>query len=109
MISSKILLVVAKKWHSSKSNRVADSYSKGHFVVCTADERRFTIPLEYLNNEIFVKLLEISKEEFGLPSDGPITLPCDAIFMEYLIMLVRKVPSTRTQKALLMSNIFYQF
>ena len=49
---------------------------KGHFVVYTTDKRRFVVPLMYLNNEIFRELLKMSEDEFELPNDGPITLPC---------------------------------
>ncbi|KAJ0963996.1 hypothetical protein J5N97_029118 [Dioscorea zingiberensis] len=55
---------------------------KGHFFVYTSDGKRFMVPLAYLDNNIFKELLKISEEEFGLPGDGPITLPCDAASME---------------------------
>ncbi|KAK3231954.1 hypothetical protein Dsin_003835 [Dipteronia sinensis] len=55
---------------------------KGHFVVYSIDKQRFEVPLQYLNNEIFKELLKMSQEEFGLPTTGPIMLPCDAVFME---------------------------
>ncbi|KAH7692280.1 Small auxin-up RNA protein [Dioscorea alata] len=55
---------------------------KGHFFVYTSEGKRFMIPLAYLTNNIFKELLRISEEEFGLPGDGPITLPCDAASME---------------------------
>lgn len=49
---------------------------KGHFVVYTADQRRFVIPLKYLKNNIIGELFRIAEDEFGLPNSGPITLPC---------------------------------
>ncbi|XP_002279305.2 auxin-responsive protein SAUR68 [Vitis vinifera] len=85
--------------HCSTSS-VAD---KGHFVVYTADQRRFMIPLVYLNSEIFRELFEMSEEEFGLPSDGPITLPCDSFFMEYILFLVQRGVAKNLEKALLTS------
>nr|XP_033510095.1 auxin-responsive protein SAUR66-like [Nicotiana tomentosiformis] len=63
---------------------------KGHFVVPTIDRRRFVIPLAYLENEIIRQLLNMSEEEFGLPSGGAITLPCDWVFMDYIISLIKK-------------------
>ncbi|XP_031285185.1 auxin-responsive protein SAUR68-like [Pistacia vera] len=61
---------------NSNKSSVAE---KGHFVVYTTDQKRFVFPLMYLNNDIFLELLKVSEEEFGLSSDGPITLPCDAV------------------------------
>lgn len=66
------------------------SVDKGHFAIYTADGRRFVVPLAYLNNPVFRQLLEMSEEEYGLPRDGPIVLPCDSIFMDYAICLIRK-------------------
>ncbi|CAL1398158.1 unnamed protein product [Linum trigynum] len=85
---------------------------RGHFAVyTTADHddgrsrRRFVIPLEFLNHTIFRELLRLSEEQLGLPSDGPITLPCHPSFLEYLIGLFqshRSIPEDMV-KALLMS------
>nr|GMD43482.1 auxin-responsive protein SAUR68-like [Ipomoea batatas] len=77
--------------------------SKGHFVVYTADQKRFVVPLAFLDNEIIRQLLVMSEEEFGLPSDGPITLPCDAIFLEYIISLLSRGARNELQNALLLS------
>ncbi|XP_039138315.1 auxin-responsive protein SAUR68-like [Dioscorea cayenensis subsp. rotundata] len=76
---------------------------KGHFNVYTLEGKRFMIPLAYLNNVVFKELLKISEEEFGLPGDGPITLPCDAISMDYVLSLLRKGVSQEVERALLSS------
>ncbi|XP_068340373.1 auxin-responsive protein SAUR68-like [Pyrus communis] len=73
---------------STTSNMVSE---KGNFVVYTIDKRRFVLPLSYLSNHIFQELLKISKEEFGLSSSEPITLPCDSFFMNYMVSLVNRV------------------
>ncbi|GFY95815.1 SAUR-like auxin-responsive protein family [Actinidia rufa] len=83
---------------SCSTSSVAD---KGHYVVYTAGQRRFMIPLVYLNNEIVRELFKLSEEEFGLPSDGPITLPCDSVFMEYVILLIQRGVAINLEKALL--------
>ncbi|RVW50953.1 Auxin-responsive protein SAUR66 [Vitis vinifera] len=57
---------------NARNTRLAD---KGHFVVYSMDKRRFMVPLAYLSSSIFIELLRMSEEEFGLPGDGPITLP----------------------------------
>ncbi|XP_072978553.1 auxin-responsive protein SAUR36-like [Typha angustifolia] len=82
------------------SSLVAD---KGHFIVYTAEGRRFMVPLIYLNSKIFNELLKLSEEEFGLPGNGPITLPCDAVFMEYVVSLLRRRVSEDVERALLSS------
>nr|GMD45106.1 auxin-responsive protein SAUR68-like [Ipomoea batatas] len=121
MISLNKLIKMAHKWQKfvairrrrisfSKQNEEVDSCStssavnKGHFVIYTADQKRFVIPLSFLDNKIIRQLLEMSEEEFGLPSDGPITLPCDAVFMKYIISLLTRGASTELQNALLVSG-----
>ncbi|TMW85427.1 hypothetical protein EJD97_023176 [Solanum chilense] len=109
MISIKKLIKMARKWQKfaamqrkrisfPRNGSDADSCStassstveKGHFVVYTIDHARFVIPLAYLEIEVIRQLLNMSEEEFGLPSGGPITLPCDSAFMDYIISLIKK-------------------
>ena len=59
--------------------------------------------LVYLNNDIFRELLRMTEEEYGLPKNGPIMLPCDAVFMEYAVSLIRKHAAKDLEKALLVS------
>ncbi|XP_010266109.1 PREDICTED: auxin-responsive protein SAUR67-like [Nelumbo nucifera] len=108
MISPKRLLAMAKKWQKAAASgrrtivssevelahvecfddrTIAD---KGHFVVYSVDKKRFVVPLKYLDNNIIRELLRLSEEEFGLPGEGPITVPCDATFMDYIVSLVRR-------------------
>ncbi|KAK4707634.1 hypothetical protein R3W88_028559 [Solanum pinnatisectum] len=123
MVSTKKLITMAKRWQKfaakqrkrisfPRNGSEADSCStssssrveKGHFVVYTADQARFVIPLAYLENEAIAQLLNMSEEEFGLPSGGPITLPCDSGFMNYIISLIKKgVAAGDLQRALLLS------
>ncbi|KAK6921304.1 LOW QUALITY PROTEIN: Small auxin-up RNA [Dillenia turbinata] len=125
MISAKKLIKMARKWQKraasgrkrisfpridSRSQDLDEcstssdiSLSNGHFVVYTIDRRRFVLPLSHLNNYIFAELLRMSEEEFGLPSNGPITLPCDAVFMEYILLIIRRGISKDLAKALVSS------
>nr|GMD03842.1 auxin-responsive protein SAUR68-like [Ipomoea batatas] len=120
MISSKKLISMAKKWQKfvairrkrisfPEQNEEVDGCStssavnKGHFVIYTSDQKRFAIPLFFLDSKIIIQMLEMSEEEFGLPSDGPITLPCDAVLMKYIISLLSRGVSTELQNALLVS------
>ncbi|XP_063942629.1 auxin-responsive protein SAUR68-like [Daucus carota subsp. sativus] len=78
--------------------------SKGHFAVYTADHRRFVIPLVYLESEIFIELLRMAEEEYGLQRDGPITLPCDSVFMEYAVSLILRHPAKDLDRELFLSR-----
>lgn len=40
------------------------------------EQRRFVIPVEYLNHPRFAELLKETEEEFGFRNDGPIVIPC---------------------------------
>nr|GLL25769.1 auxin-responsive protein SAUR68-like [Ipomoea trifida] len=120
MISNKKLIKLVKRWRKfvairrkrislPRLNDDADScstsseVSKGHFAIYTADQKRFIIPLSYLENEVIRQLLNFSEEEFGLPSNGPITLPCDAVFMNYIISILSRGLSRELENALLIS------
>ncbi|EEF39771.1 conserved hypothetical protein [Ricinus communis] len=90
MIGAKKLLKLARKWQKlaairrkritipegigSVETNSGSTSAKGHFVVYSADQKRFSLPLAYLNNEIIQELLNIAAEAFGLPSKGPLTL-----------------------------------
>ncbi|CAL9776477.1 unnamed protein product [Musa acuminata subsp. burmannicoides] len=63
---------------------------RGHFAVYTREGRRFVVPIAYLKSNIFQELFRMSEEEFGVPvGDRPITLPCDAAFMEHVVASLR--------------------
>nr|TKS18740.1 hypothetical protein D5086_0000004090 [Populus alba] len=62
---------------------------KGHFVVYSADGKRFVLPLAYLKNKTIGQLFRLAEEEFGMHSNGPLTLPCVANYLESVISLVR--------------------
>ncbi|CAO2815705.1 unnamed protein product [Amaranthus hypochondriacus] len=109
MISTKKLIKMARKWQKlAAASRKRISWPRtvvkeGHFVVYTTDGRRFMIPLAYLKSEVFIELLRIAEEEFGVTSSGPITLPCDSKFMEYLISVVQRCAPQDLEQALIMS------
>ncbi|WOL18182.1 auxin-responsive protein SAUR64-like [Canna indica] len=77
--------------------------SKGHVFMYTTDGKRFMVPLKYLTNNIFRELLRMSEEEFGLPADGPIMLPCEAASMDYIISLLRSRVPRDVERAVLAS------
>ncbi|KAF2291092.1 hypothetical protein GH714_019831 [Hevea brasiliensis] len=77
--------------------------AKGHIVLYTSDQRRFVVPLVYLNNEVFKELLALSAEEYGLPSNGPITLPCEAPLMEHIINSIQQAIAKSLEKQMRLS------
>ncbi|MBA0829140.1 hypothetical protein Goarm_013761 [Gossypium armourianum] len=103
---------MARKWQKLAAigrRRITSSLvDKGHFVIYTIDQKRFVIPLAYLRNTIFVELLKMSEEEFGLPSDGPITLPCDSVAMNYILSLLQRSLAKYLEKAVLNSVASYR-
>nr|AMQ09593.1 small auxin up regulated protein [Boehmeria nivea] len=104
MISAKRLLAMARKWQklvAKKQRRISLPRSgedlpsppvakQGHFVVYTVDKKRFEFPLKYLRSNIFVQLFRMSELEFGLPTHGPITLPCEGLFLEHVVSIVKE-------------------
>uniref|UniRef100_A0A803LG62 Uncharacterized protein n=1 Tax=Chenopodium quinoa TaxID=63459 RepID=A0A803LG62_CHEQI len=111
MISTKKLLKMARKWRRiAAASRKRISWpqlmaNEGHFVVYTADGKRFMIPLTYLKSEIFIELFRIAEEEYGVTSSGPIRLPCDSKFMEYTISMVQRFVAKELEKALITSLV----
>ncbi|KAK3037725.1 hypothetical protein RJ639_031096 [Escallonia herrerae] len=113
MINPKNVIQMARKWQRLAALRrkrislpgsslsVAD---KGHFVAYTTDRKRYVFPMVFLNSYIFRELFKMSEEEFGLPRNGPITLPCDAVFMDYAISLLKKRTTKDIEKALLINQ-----
>ncbi|XP_020272242.1 auxin-responsive protein SAUR68-like [Asparagus officinalis] len=118
MVNSKKIVEMARKWRkaaalgkrvsSTQADAKLDSNAcstpvaeKGHFIVYTSDAKRFMVPLRFLESIIFVELLKMSEDEHGLPSDGPIILPCDAVFMEYILSLLRRRGSKAMDRVLL--------
>ena len=119
MISTKRIPQLAKKWQrmaalgrkrltswqtaAKEVDKCCTSVaSKGHCAVYTADGARFEVPLACLGTTVFTELLQMSKEEFGFTGgDGRITLPCDAMVMEYALCLLKRGASAELEKAFL--------
>lgn len=58
---------------------------KGHFAVYVGEkQKRFVIPLAFLNQTLFQDLLGLSEEEFGYSHPtGGLRIPCDEeIFLD---------------------------
>ncbi|KAL5984125.1 hypothetical protein ACLOJK_018227 [Asimina triloba] len=118
MISPKRLAAIARRWQKLAAigrRRISTSKpnvepckkstpNKGHFIVYSTDGRRFAIPLAYHNSSIFQELFKWSEDEYGLPSDGPVTIPCEAAFMKYVISFLQRAMSEDIERALLLST-----
>ncbi|XP_068645259.1 auxin-responsive protein SAUR36-like [Aristolochia californica] len=96
MLSPKKIIHLARNRQEASFMPIAD---KGQFVAYTTDGERFMVPLAYLSNTLLNALLEVSEDEFGLPGDGPITLPCTVDFMEYVLLLMQRRPNRDVEKA----------
>ncbi|XP_062200119.1 auxin-responsive protein SAUR36-like [Phragmites australis] len=122
MIHSKRLVQLVKKWqHMAALGRrrlttmgaikygnlhcASAIVDKGHCVVYTADGKRFEVPLVYLSTTVFGELLRMSEDEFGFTSEDRITVPCEAVVMEYVMCLLRRKPSEEVERAVLSSVV----
>ncbi|XVE95867.1 hypothetical protein REPUB_Repub02eG0171300 [Reevesia pubescens] len=95
---------ITSSWTSNTmATKQPSGVGKGYFVIYTTDKRRFVIPLAYLSNSIFLELLKMSEEEFGLSSDGPLLLPCDSESMNYIVLLIQRGLAKNLEKAVLIS------
>ncbi|KAA3482243.1 auxin-responsive protein SAUR62-like [Gossypium australe] len=122
MVSAKKLIQLARKWRKMAAIRgkritlprvtldtdvnscsTSTAIEKGYFVVYSVDQKRFVLPLVYLKNEIVMELLNLAEEEFGVPGNGLLILPCDATTMEYVIALIKRKPSKDVETALILS------
>ncbi|KAI5669052.1 hypothetical protein M9H77_18905 [Catharanthus roseus] len=103
MISKSKLIRMARKWQRK----------------VTITRKRITFPINNGNvstngcsssSPVAEKghLLRMAEEEFGLPSDGPITIPCEAAFMDYLISLIPGCTSKDIEKAVFLSISAYR-
>lgn len=76
---------MAKKIEVESSNKRTP---KGHFVVYVGTEMtRFVVPMTYLKNPKFQRLLQRAADEYGFDNQERIVLPCDAAAFRRLITL----------------------
>ncbi|KAK3421123.1 hypothetical protein EUGRSUZ_G01818 [Eucalyptus grandis] len=110
MMEPKKLMKMVRMWEkiaASGRRRISDpGVTRGHFVIYTTDGRRFMIPLQFTRSNIFKEHFEMSEEEFRLSGDGPITVPCDAASMEYIVSFVERCVAKDIENALLNSIPF---
>ncbi|KAL8209015.1 hypothetical protein R6Q57_008427 [Mikania cordata] len=67
---------------------VPEDVKEGHFAVIAADddeERRFVVPLAYLDQPSFQRLLERAAEEYGFNHEGALMVPCRPSELEWIL------------------------
>ncbi|KAK1429160.1 hypothetical protein QVD17_11363 [Tagetes erecta] len=87
-------LLQAKSWGprntsvGSGQEIVPEDVKEGHFAVIAADdeeERRFVVPLAYLDRPSFRRLLERAAEEYGFDHEGALMVPCRPSELEWML------------------------
>ena len=71
------------------------------FTALTEDALRF--PWHILTVKSSESFSQMSEEEFGIQSAGPIILPCDSVFMDYVISFIQRGIAKDLERALIMS------
>ncbi|KAF3786918.1 Indole-3-acetic acid-induced protein [Nymphaea thermarum] len=69
-------------------SRQAVEMKEGHFAVMASfdgNSKRFTVPLCYLSNPAFVRLLDEAEEEYGFSQQNILTVPCDPTQLERIL------------------------
>ena len=77
--------------------------SRGHIFVYSTNGKRFMILVTYLTKNLFRELFRMSEEEFGLPCDGPVTMPCDASCIEYVVSTLGHGASIDVERVVLVT------
>ncbi|CAA0807678.1 SAUR-like auxin-responsive protein family [Striga hermonthica] len=82
---------------SPRKNTASSTFNdvpRGHFPVYVGEnlQRRFVIPICYLNHPLFRELLRLAEEEFGYehPINGGLTIPCSE---DYFLNLTSQLRS----------------
>ncbi|TKY52950.1 Auxin-responsive protein SAUR32 [Spatholobus suberectus] len=61
------------------TNVVPNDVRKGYFAVLAikdGETKRFVVELDYLNNPVFLGLLDQAREEYGFGQQGTVAVPC---------------------------------
>ncbi|XP_057784271.1 auxin-responsive protein SAUR50-like [Salvia miltiorrhiza] len=78
-------------WKANKSGKWSrKDVPKGHFAVYVGEKRsRYIVPISFLENSMFQRLLQKAEEEFGFHHDMGLTLPCDEQHFCSLVAMIR--------------------
>ncbi|KAK9741293.1 hypothetical protein RND81_03G095600 [Saponaria officinalis] len=62
----------------------------GHVPVLVGDEMaRFVVSADVMNHPVFVKLLNISAQEYGYDQKGALRIPCNVVVFEKILRVIR--------------------
>ncbi|CAN1820081.1 Auxin-responsive protein SAUR32 [Linum perenne] len=76
---------------SESSGAAAGRVPKGFLAVSVGEEqKRFTIPTEYLSHPAFHILLREAEEEFGFQQAGVLRIPCEVAVFESVLRIVEE-------------------
>ncbi|XP_059663419.1 protein SMALL AUXIN UP-REGULATED RNA 51-like [Cornus florida] len=70
------------------SMNVPQDVKEGHFAVMAVDDdelKRFIVPLSFLTNPSFSRMLEQAAEEYGFDHEGALTFPCRPSELERIL------------------------
>ncbi|KAK1435126.1 hypothetical protein QVD17_00886 [Tagetes erecta] len=73
----------------SSQETIRKDVKEGYFAIIAADddeERRFVVPLVYLNRPSFQRLLEKAADEYGFNHDGALMVPCRPSELEWMLV-----------------------
>ncbi|KAI3716550.1 hypothetical protein L1987_67503 [Smallanthus sonchifolius] len=72
----------------SGQETVPEDVKEGYFSVIAAldgEERRFVVPLAYLDRPSFQRLLKRAAEEYGFDHEGALMVPCRPSELEWML------------------------
>ncbi|XP_076887052.1 auxin-induced protein 15A-like [Bidens hawaiensis] len=87
-------LLQAKNWGPRNTGfglgqeMVPEDVKEGYFAVIASnddEERRFVVPLAYLDQPSFQRLLERATEVYGFSHEGALMVPCSPSELEWML------------------------
>ncbi|QCD88142.1 auxin-induced protein 15A-like [Vigna unguiculata] len=87
-LQKSVLLRRHKSGSCGRDYEEVGDVKEGHFVVIAKDNeeaKRLVVPLSFLKNSTFLKLLEEAAEEYGFDQHGALTIPCRPSELEMLL------------------------
>ncbi|CAN4107426.1 unnamed protein product [Withania somnifera] len=81
---------LSKKQGYDDGDHLPIDVPKGHFAVYVGENRtRYIVPISFLTQPQFQRLLHCAEEEFGFEHNMGITIPCEEVVFLSLTSMVR--------------------
>ncbi|KAL9230853.1 hypothetical protein vseg_006148 [Gypsophila vaccaria] len=75
---------------SDRKPRRSRTVPTGHVPVYVGEEMaRFVVSAELMNHHVFVKLLNMSAQEYGYQQKGALRIPCNVVVFENILRVIR--------------------